>query len=244
MLAGFGGSLATTPLSFAGALFLSAMALFLSLSVATIPDERMDRAMGAIWPMAVARNDGDIRRPRYAFGPTVMLFEGQVDYLTGRLTSPFSRNLVLTDTDLVPETLTKTTSMNLRKRDLRYGVFDRTVMHHADLSGVLATGASFREVNLSSAKLELADIQGADFWHAQLAGAILRGANLRGLLFNEAELGNADLRNAALDGVDLRQANIGSARFEGASMQGADFTGAHNLFKDQLSDEQRASAKF
>lgn len=243
-VSGFGGTMSVAPLAFTTLFFTSIVTLFFSISVATIPDERMDRTMTNVWPMAVYKNEGDLRRPRYAFGLTTMLFEGQVDYFTGKLTSVFGRNMVVTDANLVGGEVPKGTTISLRKRDLRYGVFDRTDMRGADMTGVLATGASFRETNLNGAKLELADIQLADFWRAQVGSIDARNANLRNSLFREVDMTHGDLRDATLDGSDLQGASLGGVRWQGASVKNADMTGVKNLFKEELTEEQRQGTKF
>lgn len=242
-VSGFGRNMAIAPIVF-GLLFLAGTsAVFFSICVATIPDERMDRAMTSVWPMAVYKNEGDQRRPRYAFGLTTLLFEGQVDYLTGKLTSTFGRNLVVTDVTLVTGDA-KLTTISLRKRDLRYGVFDRTDLHNADMTGVLATGASFRETNLNGAKLRQVDIQQADFWRAQIISVDARNSVLRNSIFREADMSQMDVRNSILDGSDLREAMLGSVHWNSASVKNADMRGAANFFRENLTEEQYQGTQF
>lgn len=244
-VSGFGASIGERPLSFLMALLTGMAVLFLSISVATIPEERMDRVMTAMWPVAVPQAEGDARRPRYAFGLTVTLFEGRVDYLGGRVSSVFARNLVVPDTDLVrdPDVVSKEATLSLRRRDLRYGVFDRTDLHQADMAGVIATGASFREANLSSVRTEHAEMAYADLTGATVAGSDFLGANLRGVSFSAGNLRGTSFRGANLAGAVLRGANVGTTRWENARVAGADFTGAINLFPADFTAEQKAEAK-
>ncbi len=71
-------------------------------------------------------------------------------------------------------------------------------------------------VDLTRAKLRLADLTGAD-----LTGADLTGANLTG-----ADLTDADLTDADLDGASFSLAILTRARITGADLTGADLTGA------------------
>lgn len=252
-VAGFGSSIAASPLKFLGRLAGAVVLVVFSLSIATIPDERMDVVMTSIWRSAIPQNKGDVRRPRYAFAPTVFLFEGRVDTITGRPDSLFARNLVVTDTDLVPdsEAASGERTLNLRRRDLRYGVFDRSDLHMADMTGALATGASFRETNLRGVKAELADLSFADMWRVQIGvtgelakvTANLQHVNLSHAFLREANLAGVNLQGALLDNTDMREAEVGSVHWEGAIMRNTDLTGARNARTGHFSVEQRANIK-
>jgi hypothetical protein len=90
-----------------------------------------------------------------------LLFEGDVDVVSGRPQSVFSNRLVLTNQSVVvdPEKLKITVSRSFRGRDLRLAV------------------------------LSFADLRKADFFGAQLQGASLELAQLQGALLKEARLG-------------------------------------------------------
>lgn len=252
-VAGFGARIAAAPLSFLAMLGTGIALVFFSLGVATIPDERMDVVMTSVWPRQVPQNEGDMRRARFAFAPTVVLFEGEVNYLTGRPSSLFGRNLVVTDTDLVRDAEVKSAeaTINLRRRDLRYGVFDRTDMHLADMTGVSGAGASFRETNLRGVKAEKADLQYADLWRAQVGFATgpanttanLRQISLRNAFMQEADLSGVDFTDATLEGADLQKAQLGSVRWEGTVLKGANLTDAANANADNFAEEQRVGVK-
>jgi hypothetical protein len=252
-VAGFGSSIAASPLKFLGRLAGVVVLVVISLSIATIPDERMDVVMTSIWRSAIPQNKGDVRHPRYAFALTVLLFEGRVDTITGRPDSLFARNLVVTDTDLVPdsEAASGERTLNLRRRDLRYGVFDRSDLHMADMTGAFASGASFRETNLRGVKAELADLSFADMWRAQIGvtgklakvTADLQHINLSHAFLREANLAGVDLQGALLDNTDMREAEVGSVHWEGALMRETDLTGARNAKTGHFSTEQRANIK-
>lgn len=227
--AGFGRTMVERPLSVAINLLLAGGAMFFALSVATIPGERMDRAMTGLWSTDIADARNDRGQTRQAFWLTVLLFEGAVDPLSGRPTSIFGRNLVVTDVDLVKDNAFDEgeTSINLRTRDLRYGIFDRTDLHQADLTGANLTQASLREVNLVEAKAEKAIFRGADMWRVQALPSTSQGRPVSGM-----NLRDADLRKAS-----LVQANLQGAILEGALLEGADFRGA------QMDPQAAAEAK-
>ncbi len=244
-VSGFGASIGARPLSFLVVLLTGAAVLFFGIGVATIPDEHMDRVMTAMWPVPAPQPQAGTRRPRYAFGLTVALFDGRVDYLSGRASSLFARNLVAPDADLVrdADVQSKEATLSLRRRDLRYGVFDRSDLHQADMTGVLAAGASFRDANLSSVRAERAEMTYADLTAAAAAGADFLGADLRGASLRGGTLRNTSFRSANLEGADLRGANVGTTHWENAQVAGADFTGALNFFAGDFTAEQKAAAK-
>jgi Pentapeptide repeats (8 copies) len=227
--AGFGRTIVERPVSVVISLILAGGAMFFALSVATIPGERMDRAMASIWPTDIADAHKDRGQARQAFWLTALLFEGAVDPLSGRPTSLFGRNLVVTDVDLVKDNAFDEgeTSINLRMRDLRYGVFDRTDLHQADFTGANLTQASLREANLVEAKAEKAMFRGADLWRVQALPSTSTARPVTGI----------DLREADLRGASLVQANLQGALLDGALLEGADFRGA------QMDPQAAAEAK-
>jgi uncharacterized protein YjbI with pentapeptide repeats len=233
--AGFGRTIVERPLSFAVNLLLAGGAVFFALSVATIPGERMDRTMTWLWSADIADARTDRAQLRQAFWPTAFLFEGAVDPLSGRPTSIFGRNLVVTDVDLVKDNAFDEgeTSINLRTRDLRYGIFDRTDLHQADLTGANLTQASLREVNLVEAKAEKAIFRGADMWRMQALPSTSPGRPVSGM-----NLRDADLRKAS-----LVQANLQGAILEGALLEGADFRGAQ-MDPSAAAEAKRQGANF
>lgn len=101
--------------------------------------------------------------------------------------------------------------------------------------------ANLRGVDLTSALLDMADLEGSDLGGANLRGADLSGANLRdtdlgGANLTGAKLLRANFQNADLSGSDLRSANL-----SGALLVGADLTGA-NLSRAILSDASLSGA--
>ena len=236
-VSGLSAIIAGRPWSVAASAALGLGAMFFAFAVATIPDETMDRLMSAI-PGArstVPVGETDSARQRVAFWPTAVLFEGEIDFLSGRRASFFSRNLVVTDADLVRDSQAgpDKTSISLRRRDLRYGTFARSNLRQADLSGALLTKACLRETNLIDAKMAMANLEGADLWRAQFIdetstgrpvnGANLRGADLRRADFNQVNLKGANLSGALLAGAHLKGALIDSENAEEARRQGANF---------------------
>lgn len=233
-VSGFGRMIVDGPFRFLVSLMLCTGALFLSISIATIPDETMDRFMTSIWSSPVPTHETDQLEPRFAFWPTAYLFEGRVDLLSGRTTSLFARNLVVTDADLVPDNglAPDDVSISLRRRDLRYGTFDRSDWHQADLTGAVLTRASLREINLVEATAEKAIFRGADLWQAKLFPALPDGRAISGV----------DLRDADLREANLVQANMNGANLQGAQLQGADLQGT-SLQSAQLSRANFEGAK-
>jgi hypothetical protein len=233
---GFGRTLIERPVSFLLSLLLAGGALFFSLSIATIPSERMDRAMTSFWPALVPDHREDAGPPRQAFVLTAWLFDGGIDMLSGRSQSPFARNLIVTDTDLVKDdTIAKgEVSVSLRTRDLRFAVLDRTDLHQADLTGANFTGASLREVNLSGVKAPRTVFRGADLRHAHLrSGVVLEGGALAAL-----DMRGADFRGANMAGLELREVDLTGAVLEGANLAGA------AAQPDFVAEATRQGAKF
>jgi hypothetical protein len=191
---GLGRNIITYPLSFLGMMTIWVCAMFFSFAIATIPDEGADRAMRSISSLAAPVPFGSepATAQRSAFLPTAFLFEGQVDLISGRNTSWFARNLVVTDTDLTqdPSVPAQGTSIRLRVRDFRYATFDRSDFSRADLTGADLSRASLRATNFTQSRLIAANLVGADMTGARLEGAELTGA---------------DLRSAIMQGVDLSQ---------------------------------------
>jgi uncharacterized protein YjbI with pentapeptide repeats len=153
-----------------------------------------------------------------------LLFEGDVDEVSGRPRSIFSNRLVLTDQSFVvdPEKLDKITiSHSFRGRDLRLAVLYLTDLRKADFTGAQLQGASLDRAQLQGASLDRAQLQGAWLMGAQLQGASLHWAQLQG-----AELFMARLEGAALNGAQLQGAILHGAQLHGASLDGAQLQGA------------------
>lgn len=97
--------------------------------------------------------------------------------------------------------------------------------------------ALLSSVNLSSARLERADLREANFITADLSGADLRGADLR-----DADLTSADLSGADLQGADLRGADLVSAQLMDADLRQAKLQNA-NLRLANLMDADLREAR-
>ena len=96
----------------------------------------------------------------------------------------------------------------------------------ADLRHVDLNGASLREADLLSAKLQGASLLAADLRRAKIWGARLQGANLTAAQLHDAQLEFADLRGAALNSAWLPGANLQGVRLDGASLNRAKMQGA------------------
>jgi uncharacterized protein YjbI with pentapeptide repeats len=166
---------------------------------------------------------------------TKWLFEGEPNPTSGTPESLFSRNLIVTDKDLVAKRDFETgeTSLRLRGRDLRFAVLDRSDLRRADLYNSDLRGASafatrldhvnFEKANLLSAKLQQAKMQGANLRFAEMPRANLCKAKLQDVDFREAKLQGANFRQAEMQGADLSEANMQGADLNGARLQGANF---------------------
>ncbi len=214
--------------------------LLFSWFVATIPDACLykgrfnvlclDKMMASFTPWTVKIKSGNTERK--VFWLTAALFEGAPDPVTGRPKSVWSRNIVLTDADLVPEKKFNEgeVSLSLRGRDLRYAVLDRSDLHRVDFTGVDLRGASLKETRLEEAKFCLplkvfprtcSEFTGADLKEANLQGIDFWGANLKGAQLAFVRLEGADFRNAQLEGADLSFAELKEANLSLANLQGA-----------------------
>jgi uncharacterized protein YjbI with pentapeptide repeats len=210
-----------------------------SLLLATIPGERLDR-------IGHTKTDDDP--------------EGRVGRLDGasgdKLLGLFDRNLNVADQTLVidRDVISGERTLNLRHRDLRHARFDRTSLRQADLTGANLDGASLVAADLRGAVMQCTDAdapesadtlaarrcvsaRGATFAKARLAGANLAGADLSGARLVAADLEDVTLRGALLVGADLSRARLdkadlsGGAVLQGANLRaallpGADLTGA------------------
>jgi uncharacterized protein YjbI with pentapeptide repeats len=249
------------PLRIFISLLVNLAAVAFAFLVATIPDSELDKfaSRELKWSTPLPGVE------RSAFVPTAYLFEGEVDQITGQNSALFSRNLIVTDADLVPEDRGQDgeVSLNLRGRDLRYATLDRSDLHGADLTGATLREASLSGIRLQGALLVGADLRGAKFWRlgeedadftparlswANFRRAKMQGANLHasiahGANFSKAELTGAVLLAAQLQGADFQHANLTAANLTGADLEATRFAGA-KLFAANFSQTRAAAADF
>lgn len=98
---------------------------------------------------------------------------------------------------------------------------------HVALTGLDASLAFLREVQLPNAALSRCSFQAADlrqsvFHDADLSFCNLRSANFRDANFERARLSDADLNNADLSGADLGSADLSRADLENADLRMTD----------------------
>ncbi len=242
---------AAHPLSFLFTVVVLLLVMFLSLFVATIPGERLDRIAQQI--IGIDNEDETGQNPRFAKGFAIPFLTFGSD---GSLLGIFQRNLVVVDTDLVADKdqTPGEPSVSLRGRDLRFAKLDRSDLHQADFTGADLRGASLAGTDLRGAWLQCADVtelllsedrtsancptaRRANFTRARLEEAHMIGVDLRNAKLEEAKLEGAELGYSLLAGANFSSAHLEKADLTGgvqaqgaifliASMQGADLTGA------------------
>jgi uncharacterized protein YjbI with pentapeptide repeats len=240
----------------ATAVVASIIPVLLVFTVATVPDEWLDRKLNST-PII-----GNLHK---------LLFAGQADEVTGRPSSWFSNRLVLIDQSFVDldQLEKKEVSHSFRGRDLTYAVLSRADLRKADFTGAKLNYATLRKtkleravfscaetaggvgqfgcVELRSADLSYARLQGAHLGFAQLQGANLGFAQLQGADLGFARLQGADLSDAQLQGgdlaaSDLRGAHLARAQLQGAHLADAQLRGA-DLTRAALQGADLASAQ-
>jgi len=250
---------ASHPVSFlATAMLLAFVALF-SFGAATIPGETLDRLSRDLLGLDQPETTAATGDNRYLGGFALPFVSPRSD---GTLFGIFTRNLVVTDTDLVADkdVTPGEPTLKLRGRDLRYARLDRSDLHQADLTGADISNASFIGADLRGVWLQCADLNElllsdnrerahcasarfADMSRARLDGAQMVGIDLSGAKLEEAFLVEAELNFALLVGTNFSSAHLEKADLTGgvqaqganfliAALQGADLTGAQLQFAD------------
>ncbi len=235
------------PVNFAMTGTLFAIVLILSFFVATIPGEYLDNLRPKPADQSGAAQAAT--SPAIAVSAAEFLSRSR-DSLKEILDGLFSRNLIVTDIDIVKDDKNAAGdfSVVLRNRNLRNATLDRSDLHNADLAGADFTGASligtdlrnanltcspkqcvsFNHANLTGIKLDRADLSNASLEKAVLLRASMRAANLSATDFSAADLTNADLRRARLtDEVNLYGAELPGANLRGAYLGGVNLHGAN-----------------
>jgi hypothetical protein len=188
----------------------AALSLTLSLLVATLPDEPIDKILRSTVSVGVPGQSGETPPgPRVAFAPTAVLFDGSLDPRTGLPNSLFSRNLIVTDRVIM---LAGQSRLSLRGRDLRYSRLDRTTLQGVDLSGADLTGASLIETNLSGSFLSM-----ANFSNSQLIATDLSNATVAQTRFGFATMILVKFENAKMQCDRSHLCGLTSARLQNVS---------------------------
>lgn len=248
---------AAHPVRFVLTVIVLGLISMFSLFAATVPGEALDRISRNA--LGVRHDDNGERGQRYQGGFVLPFIGGRGDV---KLFGMFTRNLVVTDTDLVAdkEVTDGEPTLKLRNRDLRFARLDRSDLHQADLTGADVSDASFVGADLRGVWLQCADVnelllsedrvraqcataRRADFSRAKLDKAQMVGVDLRGARLEEARLVEAEMPYALLTGANFSSAHLEKADLTGgvqaqganfliASLQGADLTGAQLQFAD------------
>ncbi|MCB1522212.1 MAG: pentapeptide repeat-containing protein [Hyphomicrobiaceae bacterium] len=260
---------AAHPLSFLVTAAVLGMVALFSFAAATVPGEALDRMSQRLLGVGAEPSPTETGRgQRYLGGFTLPFFGARAD---GSLFGIFTRNLVVTDTDLVADrdVTPGEPTLKLRGRDLRFARLDRSDLHQADMTGADISNASFVGADLKGVWLQCADLnelllsdnrktarcasaRGADLSRARLEQAILVGIDLSGAKLEEARLEEAELTFALLVGANFSSAHLEKADLTGgvqaqganfliASLQGADLTGAQLQYADFSSAGMQAA---
>ncbi|MEO1205649.1 MAG: pentapeptide repeat-containing protein [Pseudomonadota bacterium] len=255
------------PITFLATTGLLLGVMLFSFLFATIPGERLDRFSRTIFPSP--ENQADRFDGYNAYAGFIAPFSWVDDQ--GALFGVFLRNLKVTDTDLVVDRDVSSgeATLNLRGRDLRSAILDRSDLHQADFTGAILNGASFRGADLRDVKFGCTDIteflldesrrkefctsaRGADFSNAKLINATLEGLNAEGANFESAALTGANLAYSILNGALLANANLDKVNLTGgvtaagadfsiSSLRGTDLTGAKLFAADFRSSEMQGA---
>lgn len=211
---------------------LSLTAIWLSLVIATIPDEWQEIMLAKLdpawWPSVSENSAGE--RVTKLISMRELLFAGSIDETTRRRRSWFSNTLVLPAFNLYqalnvddPKKLDwKDHLIDLRGRHLEKAILSDATLSRADLTGADLEGALLDRTRLQGASLDNAHLQGASLDDARLAGASLRNVWLQG-----ASLSQTQLQGSMLDGAQLQGATLGGVELEGASIKLASLQGAY-----------------
>ena len=248
---------AAHPVRFTLTVVVLGLLTMFSLFAATVPGEALDRLSRNA--LGIDNGEAGKRDARAHGGFTLAFLSGRSD---GKLFGLFTRNLVVTDTDLVAdkEVTEGEPTLKLRGRDLRYARLDRSDLHQADLTGADVSDASFVGADMRGVWLQCADVnelllsdnreraqcataRRADFSRAKLDKAQMVGVDLTGARLEEARLVEAEMPYALLAGANFSSAHLEKADLTGgvqaqganfliASLQGADLTGAQLQFAD------------
>ena len=245
------------PWSFGLTTLVLGLVALVSFLVATVPGEAMDKLSRSM--LGLQDTDEQVGHRRYAGGFALPFLGFSAE---GTLFGIFTRNLIVTDTDLVADkdVTEGEATLKLRDRDLRHARLDRSDLHQADLTGANVSHASFVGADLRNINFQCSDLnelllsddrkragcasaRGADFSRARLQGARLIGLDLRSARLEEARMNEAELTYALLTGANFSGANLQKADLTGgvqamgtnfliASLQGADLTGAQLQYAD------------
>lgn len=180
---------------------LSLLATWLSVVVATIPDEWQEKNLAALDPRIWQNLNDEEAEEVPLLSTRERLFAGEVDDVTRRRKSLFSNTLVLPGFDIY-EALKVDDKTKVDWKD-----------HLIDLRGRALDRAVFWGAKLPKADLTGARLQGASLNRAQLQGATLDGAKLQGASLVGAELPGASFMMAQLRGARIGLAHLQGARF-------------------------------
>jgi uncharacterized protein YjbI with pentapeptide repeats len=110
---------------------------------------------------------------------------------------------------------------NLRCAQLGELCLENIDLSYAKLNLANLSGTNLSKSNLTLAQMPAANLSGSNLSRSQLVRANLAGANLSDANLRGADLSYADLSNACLNGADLRGANLGRVDLRKTCLEGA-----------------------
>ena len=110
---------------------------------------------------------------------------------------------------------------NLRCGQLSELCLENIDLSYAKLNLANLSGTNLSKANLIAAQMPAANLSGSNLSKSQLVRANLSGANLSDANLRGADLSYADLSNVCLTGADLRGANLARTDLRKTSLNGA-----------------------
>jgi uncharacterized protein YjbI with pentapeptide repeats len=218
--------------------FASLVTVLLVFTVATFPGEWLDatllpmRFVPAKWPTP------DSKALEWT-SLHELLVQGEVDFVSGKTTSPFSNRLVLPGIDLTGSGSSGAEAgsaavggpISLRGRRLEGAVLIGARLKKADFTAARLQGADLRRADLREAKFECGGSKAGEppcvqLEEAKLDGAQLQDASLSYAEMKDATLDGGQLQGASLDGAQLQGANLSDSKLQGTRLDGAQLQGA------------------
>jgi len=200
-----------------------------------------------------------IRRATYAFSFAELIFEPNVDYVSGEPRGFFSNMIVLPDKKFVDDKTVREldqgevdlkpgqyqTIHSFRGRDLANAILPRVDLRRSDFTGANLNGANLESASLQRSKFACDDVgreekrpggKKAEADHDDGTDDEEGPENSMGCAqLNQARFASSNVEQADFQGVKAQKATFDKARMAGAWLNGADFRGASFFSSDLTS---------